>query len=194
MTLNNDQELDLNTLLKIGRQKAAEIKYNQETADQKIRLAVIDAYKLPASLWEFVSTEPAQYEFGNHYIWLRIPGLLPIKLLFNHYTGYKDELFATSCTVMHGEEPYLYSELSEALAKAQELADQPIPPAAQKIDEDTINAAYDELERTTRNAHQFDPDREWASEIAELKVRRLAAILNFRTKDALLNRYQNQDG
>lgn len=192
MTLNNDQERDLNYLIALGQSKIEQDEAADAETFRATRQHVIAAFKIPDSLQEFVIAGKPGYEFGNHYIWLLIPTLLPIKLTFGT-VDHGQSCYASSCTVMHGEESHYCHDLNEALAVAQKLVSQPIPSAAQKIDEDTINAAYDELERTTRVAHQSQPDWQWSVEIAEQKVRRLSAILNFRTKTLLMDRYQNQD-
>lgn len=192
MTLNNDQEIVLNTLIGMGHDKIMQDKAADVERYKNIQENVCFAFQIPDNLQEFVSLEEPHYEYGTTYTWLRIPGLLPIKLSYGE-RDYHGGYYTSGCTVMLGDEPHHYVSLTEALAVAKDLADQPIPPAAMKIDEDTINAAYDELERTTRVAHQSQPDWQWSVEIAEQKVRRLSAILNFRTKTLLMDRYQNQD-
>lgn len=193
MTLTNDQEIALNTLIGIGQNKIKQDKAADKEHNQNVHENVCSAFLIPDNLREFVSIEPQNYEYGSRYAWLRIPGLLPIKLFFGE-RDYHNGYYTSGCTVMHGEEPHRCEELTEALAVAKNLADQPIPPAAMKIDEDTINAAHDELETATKNQMRFDPNTEVALELAKLKIKRINDILSYRTKNLLMERYQNQDG
>lgn len=193
MTLNNDQEIVLNTLIGMGHDKIMQDKAADVERYKNIQENVCFAFQIPDNLREFVSLEEPHYEYGTTYTWLRIPGLLPIKLSYGE-RDYHGGYYTSGCTVMLGDEPHHYVSLTEALAVAKNLADQPIPPAAMKIDEDTINAAHDELETATKNQMRFDPNTEVALELAKLKIKRINDILNFRTKTLLMDRYQNQDG